>query len=123
MRLRPLRQQAISHTKFFHTTIQLWGKVPNQHESFNVTTDAPHNQPHTGKAEEGRLRFEYRDSSSKIDPETASNMILDFSDRSAMETPASSFLVFGDRKSSHLIRIPRKQYLGCLMLPCLIEQS
>ena len=124
MRLRALDRKRSWDPWAYRTTIQLWRKIPTQYESSNVTTDAPHNQPHAWNAEEGRARPEYEGSSTKIAPTTASNMGSDISDGSAMETSASSLLVFGAKESvDPLFGIPRKQYVGCLMLSCLTEQS
>ncbi len=120
-----LRQEEIGNTEPNCTAIQLWEKNSTQQESLNRTTDRPHNQLHAWYAGKGRARSNYKGSSTKIDPTTASDLGSNPSDGSAMETQASSFLVFGrkDILPDPLFRIPRKQYRVCLMLSCLIDQS
>ena len=111
-----------------HTAIQLWRKVPTQYESFNGTTDAPHNQPHAWIAKEGRALSEYEGSSTKADPNTASNIGLNHTNGSAMGTSASSLLVFRGEYTlrethdgSRLSSIPRTQCPCYLMITLLIE--
>ena len=109
------------------SAIQLWRKVPTQDKSFNVTTDAPHNQPHTWNVEEERVRSAYEGSSTKIDTASASDVGLNPLDDSAMEKPASSFLVIGGRPKlrggygDHFSTIPRTQCPAYLMITLLIE--
>lgn len=65
MHLHSLRPKKNSKPTVYQTAIQLWRKVPTQHESLNLTTDATHNP---WNAEEGRARSQYESSSPKVDP-------------------------------------------------------
>ena len=120
-----------SGATIFDTAIQLWRKVPTQHESFNVTTDAPNNWRHAWDAEKGRAHSEYGGPSTKSDPTTASNIGPNFSTGSAIETPAFSLLVFGGQELLRVVpydepiwsSIPRTQWPVSLMRTLLIEYS
>ena len=120
-----------SSVTIFDTAIQLWRKVPTQHESFNVTTDAPHNWRHARDAEKGRARSGNGGLSTKSDPTTASNIGPNLSNGSAMEIPASSLLVFGGQEMLRVVpydepiwsSIPRTQWPVSLTRTLLIEYS
>ena len=102
MYLHPLPQMHIRTPRVYRTAIQLWRKVPAQHESSELTTDAPHDQPRAWNAEEGKSRSKEEAPFTKTDPTTArhnennaSSIGLNLSHGSVMVTSASSLLVFG----------------------------
>lgn len=118
----PKLYQNVSDATFVPRAIQLWSNVPNQYESLIRTTDGTHNQSHAWNTGEGGTPPEHGSLSTKIDTTAASNLGLNPADGSAMETPASSCLVFGSKGifPSPLLGIPCKQYPVCLMFTCLI---